>query len=243
MTVRVAAVGDVHFNRSSEGRLRPHLDALDADVFLIAGDLTCFGTVEEAQVLADELRDSAVPTFAVLGNHDHHSDQQLGIAAVMADAGVRVLEGEAAEIEVRGETVGVAGAKGFGGGFAGACASEFGEAETKAFVGHTRAIASRLRDVLSGLSTDVRIALLHYSPIQETLEGERLEIYPFLGSYLLGEAIDEAGADLVFHGHAHAGQEEGKTAGGIPVRNVASHVITAPIALYEVSERSATRCL
>ena len=132
--------------------------------------------------------------FAVLGNHDYHSDQEQAVAGVMERAGVRVLEGDGAVVTVGACRVGVAGIKGFGGGFAGACGSEFGEPVMKAFIAHTRRLADRLEAALAGLAgrTDLRVALVHYSPTERTLQGERLEIYPFLGSYLLGEAIDRA---------------------------------------------------
>jgi Icc-related predicted phosphoesterase len=129
----------------------------------------------------------------------------------------------------------VAGVKGFGGGFAGACGSDFGEREMKAFVTHTKDVAHRLEAALAGLQdADARVALLHYAPVEATLQGERLEIYPFLGSYLLGEAVDRAGADLALHGHAHAGTEKGVTPGGVHVRNVAQAVIRAPYRVYRL---------
>jgi Icc-related predicted phosphoesterase len=146
-----------------------------------------------------------------------------------------VLEGEATVVDVDGTSVGIAGAKGFGGGFAGACASDFGEAEMKAFVAHTKEVSGLLRDALDGLDTDLRLALLHYSPCEDTLRGERLEIFPFLGSYLLAEAIDEPGADLALHGHAHAGVEHGVTPGGTRVRNVAMPVIRSSYRVYELA--------
>jgi Icc-related predicted phosphoesterase len=234
--IRVAAVGDVHFGTDSAGSLRPHLaDLADAaDLFLLAGDLTRRGLPEEAQVLADELAGLEVPMFAVLGNHDYHSGQERAVTRVMEAAGVRVLEGDGAVVTVGACRVGVAGIKGFGGGFAGACGSEFGEPMMKAFIAHTRSHADRLEAVLAGLAvdTDLRVALVHYSPTERTLQGERLEIYPFLGSYLLGEAIDRAGADLVIHGHAHGGCERGWTDGGIEVRNVAQPLIRRPYNVY-----------
>jgi Icc-related predicted phosphoesterase len=226
--IRVAAVGDVHVGLDSAGRLARGLAGLadHADVFLLAGDLTHRGRPEEAKVLAEELRGVEVPTVAVLGNHDYHSDEQDAVAEVLADAGVRVLEGDAVVLEVGGRRVGIAGSKGFGGGFAGACASDFGEPEMKAFVGHTKSLAGRLERALGGLrGMDRKIALLHYSPVAETLAGEPREIHPFLGSYLLAEAVDRAGADLVVHGHAHRGSRDGATPGGVPVRNVAAPVI------------------
>jgi Icc-related predicted phosphoesterase len=128
------------------------------------------------------------------------------------------------------------GLKGFGGGFGGGCAADFGEPQMKAFVRHTKAEAEFVRAALSSLRTDYRIVLLHYAPIAGTLHGERREVYPFLGSYLLGEAIDEGGADLVFHGHAHGGVEWGRTPGGIPVRNVAQHVIRHVYNVYSLDK-------
>lgn len=144
-------------------------------------------------------------------------------------------------VEVDGLRLGIAGVKGFGGGFAGACGSDFGEPEMKAFIRHTKETAERLEDTLDELDTDVRVALLHYSPVEDTLRGERLEIYPFLGSYLLAEAIDRAGADLVVHGHAHNGAEKGLTPGGVPVRNVAQPVIRQAYAVYTVEPSSVRR--
>lgn len=232
--IRLAAVGDVHVGLDSAGRLRPHLTHLAerADLFLLAGDLTRHGDPAEAEVLAEELDGVEVPVVAVLGNHDYHCDREKEVRQLLERAGVRVLEGEGTVLDLAGRRVGVAGCKGFGGGFPGACASEFGEPEMKAFVGHTRATADELEEALWGLDADVRVALLHYSPVAATLEGERLEIYPFLGSYLLAEAIDRAGADLVVHGHAHAGSEKGVTPGGIHVRNVAQPVIKHAYHLY-----------
>ena len=225
--IRVAAVGDVHVGIDSAGRLAPRLAWLadHADVFLLAGDLTHRGRPEEAKVLAEELRGVRIPTVAVLGNHDYHSGEQDGVTEVLEQAGIRVLEGDAVVLEIGGRRVGIAGSKGFGGGFAGASASDFGEPEMKAFVGHTKALAGRLERALGGLRTDRRIVLLHYSPVAETLAGEPREIHAFLGSYLLAEAVDRVGADLVLHGHAHRGSRDGITPGGVPVRNVAAPVI------------------
>ena len=225
--IRIAAVADVHFGEDAAGSLRPHLERLDedADLLLLAGDLTRLGRVEEAKALAAELADLPVPALAVLGNHDYHSDRQDDIAALFDDVGVRVLEGEAVELETGGGTLGVAGTKGFCGGFTGACGSDFGEPVMKAFIRHTQALADQLERMLAGLRADHRVALLHYAPVDGTLRGERPEIYPFLGSYLLAEAVDHGGADLVLHGHAHGGTEKGVTPGGVHVRNVAQPVI------------------
>jgi Icc-related predicted phosphoesterase len=232
--IRIAAVGDLHVGLDSRGRWAPHLRSLagEADVLLLAGDLTQAGGPEEAAVLAEELRAATVPIVAVLGNHDYHADAQDAVVDHLRRVGVQVLEGTGTVIEAGGARIGIAGTKGFGGGFAGACGSDFGEPEMKAFIRHTQGLAERLGETLAGLRADVRIALLHYSPIPATLQGERLEIYPFLGSYLLAEAIDRSGADLVLHGHAHGGTERGVTPAGIRVRNVAQHVIRSAYRVY-----------
>jgi Icc-related predicted phosphoesterase len=233
--IRVAAVGDVHFAADAAGALKPCWDDVhdDADVFLLAGDLTRLGLPEEAEALVDELAGVRVPMVAVLGNHDYHSDQEKQVTEVLEDAGIAVLEGDAVTLELeRGQRLGVAGVKGFGTGFVGASASDFGEPEIKAFVRHGRVAAEQLREALQELDTEHTVALTHYAPVADTLRGERLEIHPFLGSYFLGEAIDDGGADLAIHGHAHAGTEKGTTPGGVHVRNVAQAVIRCAYKVY-----------
>jgi Icc-related predicted phosphoesterase len=234
--IRIAATGDLHYGIGSPDILRPSLQHLPerADLLLLAGDLTRCGGTEEISVLADDLRGLPVPVIAVLGNHDYHSNRERDVRRILETADVKVLEGEAVTVDVDGTRIGIAGTKGFGGGFRGAHGTDFGEPEMKAFVGHTRKLADRLERALSSLAADLRVALLHYSPIEATLEGERLEIYPFLGSYLLAEAVDNAGADLVFHGHAHHGSEKGRTPAGIPVRNVAQPVIRHAYNVYRL---------
>ncbi|NJQ00303.1 metallophosphoesterase family protein [Streptomyces zingiberis] len=238
--IRVAAVGDIHMAPDTRGLLRPAFDTLGdhADLLLLAGDLTRHGTPEEARVVAGEIAGLPVPVIAVLGNHDHQDDRPGELADILRDAGATVLEGTATTLDIGGTTVGVAGAKGFCGGFAGRSAGEFGEPEMKAFVRATRLGADSLRAALDGLAGDgcvVRIALTHFSPVRDTLAGEPLEIFPFLGSYQLAEAIDGAGADLAVHGHAHLGTEHGMTAGGVPVRNVAQPVIRRAFAVYHLA--------
>src|ERR671935_993592 len=235
--IRVAAVGDLHYGIGSKDILKPSLEHLPhrADLLLLAGDLTRCGGTDEIKVLAGDLAKSQIPVVAVLGNHDYHSDREDEIRRILESADVRVLEGEAITLDVDGIRIGIAGTKGFGGGFRGAHGTDFGEPEMKAFVGHTRMLSDRLESALENLDADLRIALLHYSPIEATLEGERLEIYPFLGSYLLAQAIDNVGADLVFHGHAHHGVEKGRTPAGIPVRNVAQPVIRHSYQVYTLN--------
>ncbi|MFJ4777642.1 metallophosphoesterase [Streptomyces sp. NPDC088762] len=238
--IRVAAVGDIHLGPDSAGLLRPAFDTLGdcADVLLLAGDLTRHGTAEEARVVASEVAGLPVPVVAVLGNHDYHSDQQTAVARELRAAGVHVLEGEGVLLDLGGRRVGVAGTKGFCGGFVGRSGSEFGEPEMKEFIRCTRSYAEGLGRALRELreaGSTLRIALTHYAPVPDTLAGEPREIYPFLGSYLLAEAVDEEGADLMVHGHAHQGTEHGMTAGGVRVRNVAMPVIDRAFAVYHVS--------
>jgi Icc-related predicted phosphoesterase len=207
-----------------------------ADLLLLAGDVTRNGEVDEAHRLVRELRAVRIPVIAVLGNHDYHQDAQQEITAVLQGAGIVVLECSSTTTDVAGVRVGVTGCKGFGGGFVGACASDYGEPEMKAFTRHGKQIAARFGAALDAVQADVHVALLHYSPVVDTLRGERLEIYPFLGSYLLAEEVDRVAADLVVHGHAHAGSARGRTAGGIPVRNVAQPVIQQAYALFCLGE-------
>ncbi|PXY23524.1 metallophosphoesterase [Prauserella sp. PE36] len=232
--IRIAAVGDVHLGPDAQGRLRPALEHLPehADVLLLAGDLTRHGTPEEARVVATEFQDVGVPVLAVLGNHDHHGDAVPEVTEVLTEGGIQVLEGDGVVLPIDGHRLGVAGVKGFGGGFEGRCASAFGEPEMKAFVGHTIEIAGKLQSALESLSCDIRVALMHYSPVPDTLHGEPLEIYPFLGAYQLGEAVDASGTHLAVHGHAHAGCERGVTPGGVRVRNVAQPVIRSAFTVY-----------
>jgi Icc-related predicted phosphoesterase len=238
--MRVAAVGDIHMGPDSQGLLRPAFETLPdcADLLLLAGDLTRHGTPEEARVVAQEVRDLPVPVVAVLGNHDHHDEQPEKVTAILQDAGVTVLEGEGTVVECGGRRLGIAGTKGFGGGFVGRSAGEFGEPVMKEFVRTTRRSADSLRGALEALDRqgcDARVALTHFSPVADTLAGEPPEIHPFLGSYLLAEAIDTAGADLAVHGHAHLGTEHGMTAGGVRVRNVAQPVIRRAFNVYRLS--------
>jgi Icc-related predicted phosphoesterase len=232
--IRIAAMADIHIGADAAGVLRPHLTHLgeQADILIIGGDLTRVGDPAEAMQLIDELREVPIPIVTVLGNHDYHADQAPAMTEILRDAGISVLEGDSVCLDVDNARIGIAGVKGFGGGFPGASASDFGEPEMRAFVRHTKEIAARLETALTALDCDRRIALLHYAPVPDTLQGEPVGLYPFLGSYLLAEAIDCAGADLVLHGHAHRGSERGATAGGVPVRNVAQPVLQRAYALY-----------
>ncbi|MEU5787507.1 metallophosphoesterase [Micromonospora purpureochromogenes] len=236
--IRIAAVGDVHVDEDVVGRFRPALEELPdcADVLLLAGDLTRHGTESEARCVAREFGGLGVPVITVLGNHDHQCDQVPQVVKVLEDAGITVLEGTATVVECAAGRLGVAGVKGFGGGFAGRCASDFGEPEMKAFIRTTNESAEALGKALRGLDCDLLVALTHYAPVPDTLAGEPLEIYPFLGSYQLGQAIDSAPTALALHGHAHAGTERGTTPGGVRVRNVAHPVIKQAYSIFHLGD-------
>ena len=232
--VRVAAIGDIHIDERSAGRLRTHWLGLaeHADILLLAGDLTQLGTASQAKLLAAELDGLPVPAVAVLGNHDYHANEPERVRQVLESIGVIVLEGESATFEFNGETLGIAGVKGFGGGFRGANGHKFGEVEMKRFIEATEAAADALGLALARLTTHYKVALTHYAPVLETLKGEKAEILPFLGAWQLETAIDSGRADFAVHGHAHYGSPVGRTGGGIPVYNVALPLLRAPYRVF-----------
>jgi len=218
--LRIAAIGDLHCTRASEGTFQPLFGKVgeSADVLVLCGDLTDYGTPEEARVLARELGATKIPRVAVLGNHDFESGASAEVARILADAaGVIVLDGTA--VEVLG--VGFAGVKGFAGGFGERALQSWGEEPIKAFVRAALDEALKLETALARLRTPGRVALLHYAPIGETVGGEPTEIFPFLGSSRLEEPLNRYRPSVVFHGHAHRGRPEGATAAGVPVYNVA----------------------
>jgi Icc-related predicted phosphoesterase len=223
--VRVAALADMHFTTAQAGTLAPLLAqaAGEADVLVLCGDLTDHGSAEEARLLARELAAVKVPVVAVLGNHDHESGQQAEVKQVLLDAGIHVLDGDA--VEVRG--VGFAGTKGFAGGFDQRSLAPWGEQSIKRFVHESIEEALKLESALARLRTPQRIAVLHYAPVRATVEGEPLEIYPFLGSSRLEEPINRYPVTAVLHGHAHRGAFEGRTRGGVPVYNVSLPLLRA----------------
>ena len=244
-TVRVAAVGDVHYGKSSHGALQPLFAeiAQRADVLVICGDLTDYGLPEEARILARDITASLkIPVVAVLGNHDFESGRQDEVQAIMSDAGVHMLDGDSVELQ----GVGFAGVKGFCGGFGRGALGAWGESTIKHFVRETLDETLKLESALARLRTSSRLAVLHYAPIRETVEGEPLEIYPFLGSSRLEEPLARYGVTAVVHGHAHQGAPQGATAAGIPVYNVALAVLReaypdrAPYRLLEVPTREAS---
>jgi Icc-related predicted phosphoesterase len=218
--IRIAAVADIHFGKTSAGTLQPLLNQMSqaADILILAGDLTDYGLPEEAHLLAKEISAAAKkPIVAVLGNHDYESGKEKEVAEILASFGVKVLDGEACEIE----GIGFAGVKGFAGGFGQRVLAPWGETAVKQFVQESLAEALKLEAALSRLRTERRFAVLHYAPIQDTVEGEPLEIYPFLGCGRLEEPLNRYPLDGVFHGHAHHGQPLGKTKSGVRVLNVA----------------------
>lgn len=218
--VRVAAVGDVHCKKTSQGELQPLFQQINdsADILLLCGDLTDFGLPEEAQVLAKELTTSLkIPIVAVLGNHDFESGRVEEVQAILSEAGVKVLDGD--NYEVHG--LGFAGVKGFAGGFGERALEPWGEESIKRFVHEAIDEALKLERAISRLQTAQRLVVLHYSPIQATVEGEPPEIFPFLGSSRLEEPLNRYPVTAIFHGHAHHGSPDGRTQRDVPVYNVA----------------------
>jgi Icc-related predicted phosphoesterase len=223
-TLRIAAVADIHVKKSSQGALQPlFAEATEAaDVLLLCGDLTDYGTVEEAKILAKEITTGLrIPAIGVLGNHDFESGLEKEVVQILSDAGVVMLDGDSYEMH----GVGFAGVKGFGGGFGRRALGAWGEPIIKSFVHETINEALKLEAALARLRTPQKIAVLHYSPIQATVQGEPPEIIAFLGSSRLEEPLDRYRVDVVFHGHAHRGRPEGRTKANTPVYNVAQAVL------------------
>lgn len=218
-TVRIAAVGDFHCGEQDAGAYRALFARAnqEADVLVLAGDLTRWGTPAEMRVVIGELADVKVPIVAVLGNHDHESGHLAEAHAILRERGVHILDGDTFELN---DQVGFAGTKGFMGGFGRGTLTAFGEAATKAFVDCTQEEVKKLELALRKLATPIRVAVLHYAPVIDTVVGEPEVIYPFLGTDRLAEPLDRYGAAVAFHGHAHVGTFQGKTPGGVPVFNV-----------------------
>jgi len=234
--MRIAALANLHYSPQSYDRIREQMSRIrdDAELLVLAGDLTNFGRPQEMESLLTMLVRLRLPIVAVLGNHDYESGCQAELVRMMTDAGIKLLDGTAYERD----GVGFAGTKGFPGGFGRGALTAFGEPEVKAFVQAAIDEALKLERAMSQLRTGKRVVVLHYAPIGDTIRGEAPEIYPYLGSSRLAEVIDRHGADVVFHGHAHHGSPDGKTTAGIPVHNVAMQILQSqePPAVFRVFE-------
>ena len=224
-TVRIAAIGDLHFGRTTPpGSLQPLFAQINeaADILVLCGDLTDYGLAEEARAFVKELSPAVkIPTIAVLGNHDFESNQQIEIVQILKDAGVVTLDGETCEVH----GIGFAGIKGFAGGFGRRALGPWGEEIIKKFVHEAVDEALKLESALARLRNEHLVALLHYAPIQATVEGEPCEIYPFLGCSRLEDPITRFPVSAVFHGHAHHGAPEGRTRTNVPVYNVSASLM------------------
>lgn len=236
-TITVAAIGDLHVTETSSRPYREMFQEISdkADVLALCGDLTNFGKIREAEILAEDLRACSIPVVGVLGNHDYECGHAEEVAAILRSTGMTILDEQA--VVVKG--VGFAGTKGFIGGFGRGELAPFGEPEIKAFVDIAVHEARKLENALRSLRTERSVAVLHYAPIAQTLEGEPTEILPYLGSARLADAIDRFDhVRAVVHGHAHHGSYEGRTMRGVPVYNCAQFVVRPkfgrPYALLEV---------
>lgn len=234
--LRIAATGDVHCRDSNREAVVGAFAALadDVDLVLIAGDLTSHGTLAEAEILCEAAAATEAPVYAVLGNHDWHNDEAEAILVRLGEGGVHMLDRAAATCQVDGVEVGIVGVKGFVGGFAPRHLPDFGEPSLRAVYAEATAEVQALDEGLREVATcPVRIVLLHYAPIEATLEGEPREIFVFLGSDRLAAPIREHGPDLVLHGHAHAGSPDG-TIGETPVHNVSQPVLGGDFRIFDL---------
>lgn len=240
--LRIAAIADLHYSRTSQGAYQPLFARVtdEADILLLCGDLTDYGLPEEARLLGRELTAGLkIPAVAVLGNHDYESDQHLEVRSILSDAGVVLLDGDSHEIQ----GVGFAGVKGFAGGFDRGTLGPWGESAVKAFVREAVDEALKLETALARLRTPHRIALLHYSPVRSTVEGEPPEIFAFCGCSRLEEPLIRYPVSAVFHGHAHHGRTDGRTRDGTPVFNVSLPLLRArtpdrPFVVIELSRET-----
>lgn len=237
--LRLAAVADIHCTKKTAGSTRNLLSAMadQSDILLLGGDLCDAGLTDEAEILAREIAILKKPVVAVLGNHDFEAGKDSEIQEIFSSAGVNILDGKSCEIY----GVGFAGVKGFPGGFGEKALQAWGEPTIKAFVREAVEEALNLESALASLRTPNRIALLHYSPIVETVIGEPPEIFPFLGSSRLEDPLNRYPVAAVFHGHAHRGSLEGVTKMGVPVFNVAKSLLenmsAAPFKIFEIEDR------
>lgn len=234
--IRLAATGDLHIHEKSEDLFKPAFRDLNdqADILALAGDLTATGTIDQVEVLVNELSPVQIPIVAVLGNHEFHSHKQLQIKQILLNQGIHVLDGNCVTFEVAGTSIGFSGAKGFLAGYGKQAIPDFGEQSLKLLVDELYLEMHKMKRGLKRLDTDIKVLLMHYSPTKSTIKGEHPEIYAFLGSHVLAIPADDFGVDVVIHGHSHYGVEEGLTMGGTPVRNVCIPVLKKPYAVYEL---------
>ncbi|MGO4526904.1 metallophosphoesterase [Microvirga sp. 2MCAF35] len=220
--MKVAAMGDLHVREDNWVSYRDMFGEIsrEADVLVLAGDLTDLGKPREAELLAQDIKSCSIPIVGVLGNHDYECGAHEEVTHILRDAGMRILDGQSVEID----GVGFVGVKGFAGGFGRRMLGSFGEPAIKQFVGETMNETLRLENAMRQVRAKRSMVILHYAPITETIESEPLEIYPFLGSSRLAETIDRFKVSAIVHGHAHRGRFEGHTPGGQPVYNVAKHI-------------------
>jgi Icc-related predicted phosphoesterase len=234
--MRIAATADLHYAAQRSTTLKEQLAPVrdEADVLVVAGDLTNFGQPAEMEPLVNVLVRLRIPIVVVLGNHDYESGREAELMHMMSSEGIKVLDGTGYERD----GVGFAGTKGFVGGFGRGVLTAFGESEIKTFVKASIDEALKLERAMSQLRTPKRVVVLHYAPVAATVQGEAPEIFPYMGTSRLAEVVDRHGADLVLHGHAHHGALNGKTTGGIPVHNVAITLLQAqqPSAAYKIFE-------
>jgi Icc-related predicted phosphoesterase len=234
--VRIAAAGDVHASEATRSRIAEAFAAVEreADLVLLAGDLTTQGEPQQAEVLAEATRGMGVPVVAVLGNHDLNAGHGEEISAILSEAGVRMLDREAIVLELAGQEIGVVGTKGFVGGFSGSQLPDFGEPLLRRVYAETTEEVDAIRRGLQEIAhCPIRIVLLHYAPTPDTLHGEPEGIWTYLGSERLATPIAEYRPDVVLHGHAHSGSFEGAI-GGVPVYNVAVHVTGRDFYVFEL---------
>ena len=224
-TIRVAAVGDLHYRAGIEGKLRAFFSevAETADILLLCGDIIDYGLPEEARLLVKDISDTAkrITMIGVLGNHEFESGKISEVLEIFKGGGITILDGEACEVH----GIGFAGTKGFIGGFGGRVLGPWGEPMIKQVVHEAVEESLKLESALARLRTPTRIALLHYAPIRATVEGEPAEIFPFLGCSRLEDPLNRYPVAAAFHGHAHNGSPEGQTSTGIPVYNVAMKLL------------------
>ena len=231
--MRIAATADLHFNPHSYATLQDQFERVrnDADMLVLAGDLTNYGQAAEMEPLLNVLVRLRIPTIVVLGNHDYESGKEEELCRMIVSAGIKLLDGTAYERD----GVGFAGTKGFVGGFGRGMLTAFGEREIKQFVQASIDEALKLERAMSQLRARKRVVVLHYSPIAETVQGEATEIFPFLGTSRLAEVVDRHGADLVVHGHAHHGKIDGRTPAGVAVHNVAISLVAGAATIVRLS--------